>query len=1293
MDAAFLQLRRKLETAGYSSPLGIESFPLVQKLFKDLQQTQNARDDAIKQSGEEEKSRRQQSETAACLRRENSSLIEANNALHADIIRNTEAMDEIERNARNTVHEANAAANKYRYQFNTSMFKIQTQETDIARLKHKITVLLERSQAYSLSELSRPGSKQSIEIGSGTFNEKEPERPEFVEERRRFGELLDISQSKIATLEAELADAEARCKALSDEKDGFERSMMLKDAEIKRIQSATLSSGTISHPTEQSHQLSEQVDFLTKEMLSLENQLQRYQAMEPLVEELRQQRDRLAEQLQQNEERLASLGEELAAEKRTVKSLNAEKEKDLSNSKARVPRAVRDLEAALKNVRRLEAQVKQLKQEKEDGDKEMKNISKIYQSYSSDKQLLSSLIETAEARATKATESLHQLQKQLDSKAEENVQLSERLSSLKNDVKNLKDSLVLHQQTIAKQQMEIDDERKHGEVAQAKISSLEETIETLSNDGHAVADDLSQAKNENKMLREALQEHVAAAAADSRTTAKEENATLKQTAAIRSLQAERDEYRNQMTHLNDLLVQAKEENLIAERELSAEKNARAHTESQFQSALVLEEESRSCLAQREATVLDLRRQIQELGHEILDKNQQINMLQNLCSSTGVGADRLRETTSQCAELTRQVSDLKHKLEISDNDLHYTQDSLRKITEHRDALLVLFRELDAHLITTQMRVESIIRERDDLKFRYSQNLAELNLRGQSTSEIESRYKQDQQVLLQLKSDNSSLVNVVRQFEVASNANESLIKQLRGSLADLNASKEAIAKDLQQERRSRTQLIGQNSELQSSLDAAQQESVRMKKQIVALQNQIEQQRGTISTCRAECDQLRSLITQLENVKTTETAEAARLRVSLQSSRDEISQRDCHITEVEKKCFDLSNQIETLQHAAKSLDMERDRLCHILDERCEQLAQLQGQMAKDDESVVAAHQNASELENRLQQLNAEHSAALLKLQNYADIFEQLKQNSMALESQLQLKNTEIQAIAEDLGNMSKENQFVNGELAVAVQDRDSKSQEAHAALNKIMYLEELLRVQKREKEDLHSNYRLLCNENKRLLNTASDLDSKCQAQLIEMQRLHERSVYAETQSQQLNDSNGKLRIDLEQYQRQQESLTRSLAAVQEQLDSTRQERSSLLDSLSSTRSLSVGLESDKSQLHRRMLLDQDYKERMQEQIREVEARVQSQAQQTDFFQRRVNELESLLAEQRAQSLDPHRGQDASNDYEQLSKENAKLKQFIVAYERKLLSQETAGSGLEITKTDDAANDFNSLDISSKT
>ena len=81
-DANFLALKRMLDANGFKLPLGLESVPLVYRLFSDLVQTcKNAgtfKEQADKVSEELASVQKQ----LFPLRRENSRLVRANNAIH-----------------------------------------------------------------------------------------------------------------------------------------------------------------------------------------------------------------------------------------------------------------------------------------------------------------------------------------------------------------------------------------------------------------------------------------------------------------------------------------------------------------------------------------------------------------------------------------------------------------------------------------------------------------------------------------------------------------------------------------------------------------------------------------------------------------------------------------------------------------------------------------------------------------------------------------------------------------------------------------------------------------------------------------------------------------------------------------------------------------------------------------------------------------------------------------------------------------------------------------------------------
>lgn len=153
-DVVFLELRRRLEAAHYSEPLGIESCALVNKLLDDVQTLQRAvrEHDERRQHAEDEKSALQQS--VLPLRREKQHLLEANNALHAQLLSEAGKMDALEADWRRQLEQAQAHAANYQYLFNSQSFRLKAQENDIDRLKERVNALLQRANAFQ----AQPGT-------------------------------------------------------------------------------------------------------------------------------------------------------------------------------------------------------------------------------------------------------------------------------------------------------------------------------------------------------------------------------------------------------------------------------------------------------------------------------------------------------------------------------------------------------------------------------------------------------------------------------------------------------------------------------------------------------------------------------------------------------------------------------------------------------------------------------------------------------------------------------------------------------------------------------------------------------------------------------------------------------------------------------------------------------------------------------------------------------------------------------------------------------------------------------
>lgn len=104
-ERKFTTLRKRLDQLGYRQALGIESVPLVEKLFSDLVHTTESLKNVKLQLGKQEKERTVYEDNVEPYRSDNAKLVKENNELHLQLIKLREETDQVIRDLKTSVRK------------------------------------------------------------------------------------------------------------------------------------------------------------------------------------------------------------------------------------------------------------------------------------------------------------------------------------------------------------------------------------------------------------------------------------------------------------------------------------------------------------------------------------------------------------------------------------------------------------------------------------------------------------------------------------------------------------------------------------------------------------------------------------------------------------------------------------------------------------------------------------------------------------------------------------------------------------------------------------------------------------------------------------------------------------------------------------------------------------------------------------------------------------------------------------------------------------------------------------
>ncbi|NXE58534.1 CP135 protein, partial [Calcarius ornatus] len=287
-ERRFVNLRKRLNQLGYRHPLGVDSLPLVEKLFSDLVHTTESLRKAKFSSGKTEKECSNYDTILEPYKTENARLTRENNDLHLEILKLKEKSDRHVKDLKACLRRVEHETTDLKFLNNQYMHKIKVLEKETKAKTEKIQLLQEKNlqavvQTPGGRRKSIPFRRQRMQIdqlvppsGVSAYPVPQPEDPYIAD-------LLQVADNRIQELQSEVTELQEKLETSESGMKNYSKQVEIRDKEIERLMLAldggrshevlSLESRTKSNEKLISH-LNIQVDYLQKKNKELENHIQ-----------------------------------------------------------------------------------------------------------------------------------------------------------------------------------------------------------------------------------------------------------------------------------------------------------------------------------------------------------------------------------------------------------------------------------------------------------------------------------------------------------------------------------------------------------------------------------------------------------------------------------------------------------------------------------------------------------------------------------------------------------------------------------------------------------------------------------------------------------------------------------------------------------------------------------------------------------------------------------------------------------------------------------------------------------
>uniref|UniRef100_A0A670YCB8 Centrosomal protein 135 n=1 Tax=Pseudonaja textilis TaxID=8673 RepID=A0A670YCB8_PSETE len=240
VERKFVNLRKRLDQLGYRQPLGVESLPLVEKLFSDLVHTTESLRSTKLSAGKIEKECSNFDVVLEPYREENARLTRENNELHLEVLKLKEQFEEQVKDLKATLRKFEHENSDMKFLNNQYIHKMRSLEKENKAKTDKIQQLQEKNlqavvQTPGGKKRNIPFRRQRMQIdqpvppsGIGAYPVPQPNDPYIAD-------LLQVADNRIHELQIEVDDLQEKLEIAEREMKNYSKQVELRDNEIERL--------------------------------------------------------------------------------------------------------------------------------------------------------------------------------------------------------------------------------------------------------------------------------------------------------------------------------------------------------------------------------------------------------------------------------------------------------------------------------------------------------------------------------------------------------------------------------------------------------------------------------------------------------------------------------------------------------------------------------------------------------------------------------------------------------------------------------------------------------------------------------------------------------------------------------------------------------------------------------------------------------------------------------------------------------------------------------------------------